>query len=198
MLLIIFALIIHIYVNYVTNKRIIHNKNLYRKPLYDIIHNNLSDISHFKYYTDVLAFVFFVPLIMSKNMDALKCFCKIAAIIIIIRSFALISTDIPRSDIKCNQYELNSYNLLFGHCYDKMFSGHVSLTLLAIFVANSHNIINYKQTIVYIFAQILYGLFIIMTKNHYTVDVIISYFITMPLFYCLYNSEFFMQQQVLI
>ena len=39
----------------------------------------------------------------------------------------------PKSDPKCEDNNLSKY--IFGHCYDKIYSGHTAFTLMAIIIA---------------------------------------------------------------
>ena len=189
MLLILLAIIIHIYVNYVTHNRIINTITDHKqKPLFDIIHANTQNLTKYKYIPDYLAFVFLFPLIYTRDYDCINMFLKIGAIIVILRSLSILVTDLPKSDENCKQNKLKNYNLFFGHCYDKMFSGHAALTLLALLTLYYHNKINHNQMTVLIFFHILYSFLIIITRSHYTVDVLISYFITIPLFYYAANG----------
>jgi len=191
MILILLAIIFHIYANYVTHHRIIKNDDKYKykhKPLFDIIHSNTLNMNKYKYIPDYLAFVFLLPLLYTQDNKCISMFFKIGAIIVILRSISILATDMPRSDIECNQSELKNYNLFFGHCYDKMFSGHVALTLLSLLILYHFNKINDGQMLFSILFHIVYSCFIIITRSHYTVDVLISYFITIPLFYYAANG----------
>jgi hypothetical protein len=184
MLVIIFAIIFHMYANFITHDRILNN-NISQLPLYDIIHNHTYDLGKYKYIPDYIAIIFFLPLLMSDNYNTIKYFLNIAAVISILRSCTILVTDLPKSDINCNNDKLSSYNMVFGHCYDKIFSGHVAYTLLALLVARSYNILDNDQTIIFMLLHIIYSLFIIISRCHYTVDVLLSYFITIPLFFAI-------------
>jgi hypothetical protein len=183
MLLLLFAIIFHIFVTYTTINRISLNETCNVQPLYDIIHYNTSNLSDYKYLVDLLAFVFILPLIYCNG----KCkseFIYISTIVIILRSFTILVNDLPKSDINCKQTS-TIYSYIFGHCHDKIFSGHVALTLIALLLIKKYDIFNKKITSIISILHLFYSFLIILTRGHYTMDVLLSYYIVIPLFYYL-------------
>jgi hypothetical protein len=74
--------------------------------------------------------------------------------------------------------KMDLITFLNGHCIDKIFSGHTSASLLLVFLYNKYNIITSNLIYVLLFIQILLALSLILTKEHYTIDVILGYLIT--------------------
>lgn len=185
MFLIIIAFILHIYATYTVHARIKHNGGRFRKPLNDVIHNNTPNFSSHAYVIDPITLIFIIPLITKCNINIIKHFLNILAIIIILRSIALLTTDIPRSDITCNPYSIGIYNIFFGHCYDKIFSGHTAFTLLCVLVSYKYKLTNTSILILLSFLQIIHALSLIVTRGHYTIDVLLSYYIVIPLYFCI-------------
>ena len=75
-----------------------------------------------------------------------------------------------------NKYSFMNY--IIGHCNDKIFSGHTSVSMILLYLAYRYNLVNNFILYLLIFIQILIALMLIITKGHYTIDVLISYFIT--------------------
>ncbi len=185
MILLIIALLIHLYITYLTHKRVKENGTVKRRPLNDLIHTHTPNLNKYSILMDVLLFIFVVPFLINFKIAAIKQFINIFSIIIILRSFAILITDIPSSDKECDPHNITIYNLIFGHCSDKIFSNHTAFTILAILVIYNFNILNNNHTLILGIFQILYALGIILTRCHYSVDVLLSYYIVIPLYYCL-------------
>lgn len=184
MVLILLAIILHIYATIITHKRIEKNNYNRNNPLYDIIHDHKNTSIFMKYdkYTNLLLLLFILPFCKRSSYKPLIKLAKIFAVITIMRSFAIISTDMPRCNLKCKQDKMTIYNLIFGHCNDKIFSGHTAFTLLTILVANHYRLISNNTFKVAAFLQLIYAYSLIANKHHYTVDVLLAYYITIPLF----------------
>jgi hypothetical protein len=179
------ALIIHCSVAYITHLRIKKNKGYLRKPLADIIHNNTNDYSKYSYIVDYAALIFVLPLLKSYSNNectaVLSRFISVFSVLVIMRSFALLVTDMPPSDPTCNPHNLDIYNILFGHCHDKLFSGHTTFTLLCILIAYQYGYMHTSELTIMLLFQIMYAFMVIITRSHYTVDVLLSYYITVPI-----------------
>jgi len=100
-------------------------------------------------------------------------------------------TDIPSSDKECDPNNISIYNIIFGHCSDKIFSNHTAFTLLALLVIYEFNLLNMGQLLILGLFQILYALLIIITRAHYSVDVLLSYYIVVPLYYLIKHNKIF-------
>ena len=62
-------------------------------------------------------------------------------------------------------------NLIFGGCYDKLFSGHISIyTTFIFFIITYTDQIKYKY--IYLCSILLMSLISLMSKSHYTVDIV--------------------------
>jgi len=193
MILPIIAFSIHCYITYLTYKRINSNGTSFKEPLYDIIHNLKYDLKDYKNIIDFIGLLFVMPLFIdnTSTKKALIYFLNVFSIISILRSFALLMTDIPKSDVTCDIKNFQLHHLLNGHCNDKIFSNHTSFTLLAVLVAYKFNILNSSSFVILLLLQIIYAVCIVLAKNHYTVDVLLSYYIILPLYYCIKNHQIF-------
>jgi len=192
MILPVIALLIHCYVTYITLRRINVNGTHLKEPLYDIIHSLEFNLNDYKNIIDIVGLLFIIPLVFNNSKKkTLIYFINIFSIIAILRSFALLATDVPKSDTTCDMKEI-SFSVLFnGHCNDKIFSNHTSFTLLAVLIAYKFDIISQSSFILLLILQIIYAGCIVLARNHYSVDVLLSYYIVLPLYYCItYNKLF--------
>ena len=102
--------------------------------------------------------------------------------IIIIISFRMITISLTVLP-KYNKCEVKDTHLL-GGCYDKIFSGHTSTFFLAMLMYIEYGYI--PPIIGYIFS-ILFGLVMIASRGHYTIDVLLAFFITFFVKTTIYN-----------
>lgn len=168
---------------------ILSNKFLYSmqqrkstyQPLYDIIISNVSDLSRYNFIPNTLTLILFsfliIPLCLKPNVNVFISLFKYLSVIIFLRSITTSVTILPSSVNGC-KFDLNFLTFLNGHCIDKIFSGHTSITLLLVFLYNKYNIITSNLIYVLLFLQILVSISLILTKEHYTIDVILGYLIT--------------------
>ena len=94
-----------------------------------------------------------------------------------IRAFTTIATILPKHKI-CNE-KINIRSLLLGGCYDKIFSGHTSFTLLLTLLYYREHIIN-LPLLIGINATNIPA--ILATRSHYTVDVLLAIFVTTTIY----------------
>ena len=168
---------------------ILSNKFLYSmqqrkstyQPLYDIIISNVPDLSKYNFIPNTLTLIMFsfliIPLCLKPNVNVFISLFKYLSVIILLRSITTSVTILPSSVNGC-KFDLSFLTFLNGHCIDKIFSGHTSITLLLVFLYNKYNIISSNLIYVLLFLQILVSISLILTKEHYTIDVILGYLIT--------------------
>ena len=164
-------------------------KNL--KQLPDILLDNLPYYPNLVKYMDIILIMFFIPLVLSNNfVDDTILFFKFFSIILILRLLTSFVTLIP--PIKCRYKKSRSsikkpINYLTGHNYDKIFSGHTSIILILIMIYYNKKIISKNKCFILFIFNIIYSFLILITRQHYSVDVILAYIITIPYFYLLKN-----------
>lgn len=169
--------------------------NLYkRRPLSDIIIDNFIDLSDYSSLTEFFLLPFLIPLLMSKEgRSKTSYFLKIGIVFLAIRMITTVVTDIPSSKIGCDLTKIPTWKTMVkGHCNDKIFSGHVGLSILLLLISYKFNLISNKSLYFYIPYLILYSFYTIASKNHYTVDVILSYLIVIPIFKLIQNNKLFL------
>ena len=165
--------------NYITLK--IGNKFYKDKEnveLFDIFHIVLPDFIEYSfiinYITIILATLslFF----LSNNSLTIEFITKFI-VIMLIRSITILSTILPRHK-ECD-VETDATSILFGGCYDKIFSAHTSFILLLTLLYFREHIINMPTLIGLNAANIL---LILSTRSHYTVDVLLAIFVTSTIY----------------
>jgi len=182
------AIIINIFVLQITMNRVKHNGTCDKDPLFDLIHHYVPNLNNYNNYLNIVLLVFIVPFMFQKNRHNLYCFINLFSFVVILRSVAVLLTDLPSSDNDCDISDQSLSSYVFGHCHDKIFSGHIAFTLLATLIIIDNNMVG-KYRNLYIILQILYSLFIVISRNHYSIDVLLSYYIVMPLYYCISNYQ---------
>lgn len=147
--------------------------------IYDIGMIYIPDLSQNKILTifvDIIPFV--LPIIFFKN-DTLLEFFKLSLYAMLLRSVFTHLTILPKIK-KCDDSEFTLYNMIMGHCYDKIYSGHfVIIMLFALCALHAYPNINLLLTII---SLIIYAIMIIATRSHYTIDIAVSVIISLLLF----------------
>ena len=101
-------------------------------------------------------------------------------LIILIRSLMIICTILPRQN-NCKVTKLKIFNkTIGGTCYDKMFSGHFAFGLFTTLFVFRNNILepNFSNKILFLIINSIHFLIIGITRSHYTIDIVVSIFIT--------------------
>jgi len=139
---------------------------------------------------DFLALAIIIVFFMVHKLKYVK---DIAILYILIRGFRLITmsvTILPQPNGKCKPPSERSSidRWLSGGCNDAIFSGHMSMVLiLLLYISKGVKSIFIKSMMI-LFA-LGYSLLIIMLRNHYTVDVILAWFISVSTFILYENRE---------
>lgn len=141
-------------------------------PLKDCGHELLPNLSHYPYIRDIVLPFFVLPFILAfiNKKNVMPCFFEFwhyFLIIITLKAITIFFTYIPPSNTYCHlTRQLN-------HCYHQIFSGHNSFAFLSFLLYLKHDIVSF----LYIFLVICYSILILMTRCHYSVDIIVSYII---------------------
>lgn len=154
------------------------------KPLYDTIISNIPDLSKFRNIPNILLLVLMsyliIPLFLNPNIDVFISIYRYFSIILLLRSITTSSTILPPINSNCD-FKLSMNTFMEGHCLDKIFSGHTAFSLLLVFVCNKFNILSNSFIYILLFIQFVLAVSLILTREHYTVDVILGYLITIPI-----------------
>jgi len=145
--------------------------------LFDIFHSILPDLHAYHTIVDIIGLVLLISLFFVSNTTITTEFLAKFTIIMFIRAFTTISTILPKHSI-CDE-TITTHSLLLGGCYDKIFSGHTSFTLLLTLLYYREHIINLPLLIGINATNILA---ILATRSHYTVDVLLAIFVTTTIY----------------
>ena len=175
MLICIIVLPIFTHVNAKTyyDSRIAENKC--RPKVYDlmfVILPNLSTSTLVRIIVDFGVNVLFICAFVYLKTPYVKLLMYRILLMFFIRSIIINLTVLPKEK-SCNDKGLTIYNYVFGHCYDKLYSGHYASVYLTSSLLYTNGIIN-----VYIFAfiNIIGALLILSARFHYTNDIVFAYF----------------------
>lgn len=152
--------------------------------VYDIIHSNFPDYSKYNYTKNWYLLVFIMPLILNMSKISTKLIDEYLlgyCLIILIRSLTIICIILPRQN-NCNVNKLTLFDkTIGGTCYDKMFSGHFAFGLFTTLILFKHCFISNTNTnkILFTVFNILHFFIIGITRSHYTIDIVVSIFITL-------------------
>ena len=147
------------------------NQSSHFPTIYDILHEGLPHIPMLEHMSDVICIILLLSLVVL-DRTMFYYFLGFILTIFIIRSVTIFVTVLPKNK-KCN---VKYANMFRGGCYDKIFSGHFATGLLATLMLYSSN---YISMLLLLFVNFLNALFIILSRNHYTIDIIVALFITL-------------------
>jgi hypothetical protein len=172
----------YFHINYINKKTEIHKF----QSLPDLIVDNLPDLSDnilVKDIVDYSLFIWIIPIIINQRYDLLKFFYKFISIIYFLRTLTKFFTIIPSQGKGCINDIRKAECYLTGYCNDKIFSGHTSITLALLLIIIDNNLIDSSLNPVLVLLHLSYVLLILSSRFHYSVDVILSYIITISLFF---------------
>jgi hypothetical protein len=155
--------------------------------VYDIIHSNFNERTKYNYTKNLYLLLFICPIIFNLNKfnriiinEFIINFC----LIIILRSMMIICTILPRQK-NCRVEKLKIFDkTIGGTCYDKMFSGHFAFGLIISILLLKNNIISNNNTnkILFFIINFIHFFIISVTRSHYTIDIVVSLFMTLFVF----------------
>ena len=163
------------------NKRILQKKT--KPKVFDLGHKYIPHTKN-NYIHD---FVLILPLMLlllpllplfPSNDGFIYEFLYKLLIIFTIRHFTNILTILPKINNEPKK-ELNNSDYIFGHCYDYIFSGHFASLLLFLLILNKYNLISLTLLIIF---SIIYALLILALRFHYSIDIIVAFFVTLFVF----------------
>jgi hypothetical protein len=144
------------------------------KKVQDIFHNILPHLSNFEYASDILSGLVLAYLAIMK-FELLYEFGGLIFTLILLRQFIIQITVLPKNEI-CH---IKDSSIFRGGCYDKIFSAHFGITFLATLILFDNGLINNLFMIVINFVN---ALFILLSRNHYTIDIIVSIFVVIIIY----------------
>lgn len=152
---------------------------LNEKPLYDIIQVNLPNIQKYRFIPELLMLMPVLTLASliiyhsnSSSVDALKTFLVKHGVLMLIRCVLFSVTLLPDSSQMC------AISVHSGSCFDLIYSGHTTIMYLTTFITKEYFDISKSYYTFLHINNLITSLFIIICRNHYTVDILLSMLIT--------------------
>jgi hypothetical protein len=161
--------------NLETRSENFYQKTENNKKVHDIFHDFLPHINTFEYMPDILLVSLFAYMTIV-NYNLIYQFAGLAFTLIIVRSLIINMTVLPKNNV-CNIKKDSS--LFRGGCYDKIFSGHFGITFLMTLLLYDNGYIN---QFVAILVNFLNAILILLTRSHYTIDIIVSIFVVIIIY----------------
>jgi hypothetical protein len=153
---------------------VFYSKNHEFPKIYDILHENCAHVDKFEYASDIITLILIIILIIL-DINMFYNYLGFIIIILIIRIFTNILTILPKNNL-CTVS--NSFTFR-GGCYDKIFSGHFASAFIASLILYKNNYIN---IILLVLINLINSLFIILSRNHYTIDIVMSFFVSLVVY----------------
>jgi hypothetical protein len=149
------------------------NKENYKK-VQDVLHNILPHLSVFEYASDILS-VLVVLYLAIMNFDLVYQLGGFGITIFLLRQLIIPITILPKNEA-CN---IKDTSMFRGGCYDKIFSGHFGFTFMATLILFNNGLINHLFAIL---INLVNALFILLSRSHYTIDIIVSIFVVIIIY----------------
>jgi hypothetical protein len=179
--------ILFVYMSYLNGKtfyddRIKNNKTT--PKIYDIGHKYLPDYSYYNE-THVLMNIFvFLPLLF--NLSLFSDYLSYLLPVLMFRYITINSTILPKSKT-CDDSDFGILHILHGHCYDKLFSGHMASSIITSLLLYKKNIVtNLKLLSIY---NLTSAFLILVTRSHYTVDILFGTYVALTSFFLDINVD---------
>lgn len=154
------------------------HKYTHQKPLYDIIINNIPDLSKYHFIINFIMLILLLPFLVAPKLKYFISIFKYTSIILFFRAITTSVTILPSCEKQFCKLKCSWLNYIIGHCNDKIFSGHTSLSLVLVYLMSRYNLVDNNLLYFFILIQIFIAILLIVTKGHYTIDVLLGYFIT--------------------
>jgi hypothetical protein len=151
-----------------------YKKKENQKKVQDIFHSMLPHIVEFEYASDIVAVLVLVYIVIN-NFELIYTVAGFTFTIALIRQFIIQMTILPKNEV-C---DIKHSSVFRGGCYDKIFSAHFGITFLMTLVLYENGYISKLFTILINFVN---GLFILLSRNHYTIDIIVSIFVVIIIY----------------
>jgi membrane-associated phospholipid phosphatase len=90
--------------------------------------------------------------------------------VLLLRILTSVATILPKDD-ECDADKFGLKQVISGFCFDKLFSGHTAFSVIVAMVLVKHGI--WSPNLAWIY-PVWMGLYLLLTRGHYTSDVILG------------------------
>lgn len=166
-----------------------HGKSLKKrfegqKTIYDTIHERLPNLERFYKLYDIFLLIFFIPLIFTKQKyNASKFWTQFAKVMIPVLAIYCLMTSITiTGPTTCEERDFGGplKQAIFGHESLLLISGHCCFVFVLVLTMKQFGIIN--NTRLWVALSGLFALFATTSRNHYSIDPIVSFFVVSAIF----------------
>jgi hypothetical protein len=145
-----------------------------QNKIFDIVHELAPDLHTYEDWVNLIPALLLLGFFIVPNGFSLaKEFVAKILFIWFLRALTLVTTVLPKHE-KCRR-RWTWKNCFKGQCYDKVFSGHTSFVFLASLLFYREGFLSWPALIGIVALEIC---IILLTRSHYTIDVVIALLIT--------------------
>jgi len=147
-------------------------------PLYDLIQDSLPNLQPYRVIPEILHLIpvvtlaVFIFLFRNTSLYCLKEFMFKHGILMLMRGIFFSVTLLPDSSQMC---QLSNH---FGGCFDLIFSGHSTIAFLSTLLLVKHYPVPLFLKSILHTSNIIMFVMIVLCRNHYTIDVLLSIILT--------------------
>lgn len=154
------------------SERIANNKT--NPKVYDIAHKYIPYTQSLEFSSEVFLFICTLPLLFSWNYQLFEDFLSYYVIVMGLRALFITSTILPK-DKTCADDRNPLLCTFTGGCYDKIFSGHFAFLYILSLLYYQYGVITSIPVLVG--ANLLNAYFILSSRAHYSIDLIVAFFV---------------------
>jgi len=151
-------------------------------PMYDYGHDVLPDLSAYRNWGHGLVAILFVIFVATSPGRLIADMLLLYATLLVLRAVTICMTHVPPPRKRCKPYKVLGYYI--GGCSDMMFSGHTAFAVLSCLYLVWHGLVKNRWlkglVILYTVFTII---FIISSRHHYSMDVIVALYISFFAFF---------------
>jgi hypothetical protein len=151
--------------------------------VYDVMHKLLPKDVEKEWIINYIILLSLVPLLLDFNTELLYNFVGLFLTINLIRDITVNLTILPKNTECIPDKTLMSH--ILGSCYDKIFSSHFAFVYLLTLLYYSYGYISNIPVLIGI--NVINALIILITRAHYTIDIVMSFFVCSFIFVQNYN-----------
>jgi hypothetical protein len=152
-------------------------KRKIKPKVFDIGARHLPDWQNnqlLKYVADFIAYI--MPVLLGAEIALEQ--AEYIIVIYGLRYIFNLVTILPKQT-DCDDTKFGLNEVIFGHCYDKIFSGHTASVVLLALLLHKHK--GYSAFLLAL-GIVVYGIVIICLRYHYTIDVLVAIVVTLLVF----------------
>ena len=154
-------------------------KNKNENKIFDIFHEFTPDFHEYGGIVNLIPLLFLGTFLFTKG-NVIWEFAEKFLLLIFLRSLTIFFTILPKHEDCSKRFEWST--CLVGQCYDKIFSGHTALTVLAALLLVRNGYVPKWLGAFFVFLETI---LILLTRSHYSVDVVFAMVIT----YLVYDKK---------